>query len=182
MSNEIKQLADPSDDRPQEILVSKDKPVLDLTKQYYLMTVKDMKRDALCTILDTNHPKAIVFCHTKHKVDQLTKKLRGYNYPVGAIHGDVTQSGREKVIRSFKDRSHQCSRSHELAAGDGHRGRRLVINYDAPNDPDTYVHRIRKDRKGRSGGHCGLVLGSRRSVRWSRRSNTGPASPSIRWT
>ncbi len=150
MSNEIKQLAIRQMIDPQEILVSKDEPVLDLTKQYYLMTVKDMKRDALCTILDTNHPKAIVFCHTKHKVDQLTKKLRGYNYPVGAIHGDVTQSRREKVIRSFKDGSINVLVATDVAArGLDIEGVDYVINYDAPNDPDTYVHRI--GRTGRAG-------------------------------
>ena len=135
---------------PQEILVSKDEPVLDLTKQYYIMADKDTKRDALCTILDMNNPKAIVFCHTKRKVDQLTKKLLAYNYLVGAIHGDVAQNKREKVIKSFKDGSISVLVATDVAA----RGLDIdavdyVINYDAPIDPDTYVHRI--GRTGRAG-------------------------------
>ena len=135
---------------PREILVSKDEPVLDLTKQYYIIANKDTKRDALCTILDMNDPKAIVFCHTKRKVDQLTKKLLADNYLAGAIHGDVAQNKRERVIKSFKDGSISVLVATDVAA----RGLDIdavdyVINFDAPNDPDTYVHRI--GRTGRAG-------------------------------
>jgi ATP-dependent RNA helicase DeaD len=95
MSQDIRQLAMRQMVNPKEVLVSKDQPVLDLTKQYYFIADKDSKRDALCTILDTTHPKAIVFCATKRKTDQLTKKLLADNYPAGAIHGDVAQNKRE---------------------------------------------------------------------------------------
>jgi ATP-dependent RNA helicase DeaD len=150
MSRDIKQLAMRQMVNPKEILVSKDEPVLDLTKQFYMIADKDMKRDALCTILDTKRPKAIVFCHTKRKVDQLTKKLKAYNYPVGAIHGDVAQNKRERVIQNFKDGSISVLVATDVAA----RGLDIeavdyVINYDAPMDPDTYVHRI--GRTGRAG-------------------------------
>ncbi|MGD0818114.1 MAG: DEAD/DEAH box helicase [Methanomassiliicoccales archaeon] len=150
MSSDIRHLAMRQMVNPQEILVSKDEPVLDLTKQYYFIADKDSKRDALCTILDTSHPKAMVFCATKRKVDQLTKKLLADNYPAGAIHGDVAQNKREKVIKSFKDGSVMILVATDVAA----RGLDIeavdyVINYDAPNDPDTYVHRI--GRTGRAG-------------------------------
>jgi ATP-dependent RNA helicase DeaD len=94
MSREIKSLAMGHMVNAHEILVSKDEPVLDLTKQYYFLADKDVKRDVLCTILDASHPKAIVFCATKRKTDQLTKKLLADNYPAGAIHGDVATRGR----------------------------------------------------------------------------------------
>ena len=150
MSPDIKKLAMKQMVNPKEVLVSKDEPVLDLTKQYYLMAEKDDKRDALCTILDQKHPKAIVFCHTKRKVDQLTKKLKADNYPVGAIHGDVAQNKRERVLKGFKDGSISILVATDVAA----RGLDIenvdyVFNYDAPIDPDTYVHRI--GRTGRAG-------------------------------
>ena len=150
MSKEIKHLAARQMVDPQEILVSKDEPVLDLTKQYYMITSKETKRDALCTILDAKDPKAIVFCHTKRKVDQLTKKLLADKYLVGAIHGDVVQSKRERVIKSFKDGSIRVLVATDVAA----RGLDIdavdyVINFDASKDPDTYVHRI--GRTGRAG-------------------------------
>jgi ATP-dependent RNA helicase DeaD len=150
MSPDIRQLAMRQMANPQEILVSKDEPVLDLTKQHYIIATKDTKRDALCTILDLDDPKAIVFCQTKRKVDQLTKKLLADRYLVGAIHGDVAQNKREKVIKSFKDGSIKVLVATDVAArGLDIDGVDCVINFDAPNDPDTYVHRI--GRTGRAG-------------------------------
>lgn len=150
MSPEIKHLAMRQMVKPREILVSKDEPVLDLTKQYYIITNKEAKRDVLCTLLDKNKPKAIVFCHTKRKVDQLTKKLLADDYLAGAIHGDVVQNKRERVIRGFKEGSISVLVATDVAA----RGLDIdavdfVFNYDAPMDPDTYVHRI--GRTGRAG-------------------------------
>ncbi len=150
MSPDIRQLAMRQMVNPREILVSKDEPVLDLTKQYYVIADRDTKRDALCTILDLDDPKAIVFCATKRRTDQLTKKLRAFDYLVGAIHGDVAQNKREKVLKGFKDGAIRVMVATDVAA----RGLDIdavdcVINYDAPMDPDTYLHRI--GRTGRAG-------------------------------
>ena len=151
---------------PIEILVSKDEPVLDLTKQYYFIADKEVKRDVLCTILDTSHPKAMVFCATKRKTDQLTKKLLADNYPAGAIHGDVAQNKREKVIKAFKEGSVMILVATDVAA----RGLDIsdvdyVINYDSPMDPDTYVHRIgRTGRAGKEGISVSLFLPEERGM------------------
>jgi ATP-dependent RNA helicase DeaD len=150
LSPDIRHLAMRQMINPRDIQVSKDEPVLDLTKQFYFIADRETKRDALCTILDNYHPKAIVFCATKRKVDQLTRKLLADNYNVGAIHGDVKQNKREKVMRSFKEGSISVLVATDVAA----RGLDIdaveyVINYDAPNDPDTYLHRI--GRTGRAG-------------------------------
>ena len=166
MSREIKSLAMGHMINAHEILVSKDEPVLDLTKQYYFIADKEVKRDVLCTILDASHPKAIVFCATKRKTDQLTKKLLADNYPAGAIHGDVAQNKREKVIQSFKNGSVSILVATDVAA----RGLDIadvdyVINYDAPNDPDTYVHRIgRTGRAGKEGIAVSLFLPEERGM------------------
>ncbi len=180
MSPDIKHLAMRQMVNPQEIQVSKDEPVLDLTKQYYIMANKDEKRDALCTILDINNPKAIVFCHTKRKVDQLTKKLLAYNYRVGAIHGDVAQNKRERVIKSFKDGSINVLVATDVAA----RGLDIdavdyVINFDAPNDPDTYVHRIgRTGRAGMEGTAVSFFMAEERRMIKDIESRTGkPIDP-----
>jgi ATP-dependent RNA helicase DeaD len=166
MSPDIKQLAVRQMVNPKEILVSKDEPVLDLTKQYFILANKETKRDALYTILDMKNPKAIVFCHTKRKVDQLTKKLLAYDYRVGAIHGDVAQNKRERVIKSFKDGSISVLVATDVAA----RGLDIdavdyVINFDAPNDPDTYVHRIgRTGRAGMKGTSVSFFMAEERSM------------------
>ena len=166
MSPDIRHLAMRQMVNPTEILVSKDEPVLDLTKQYYFMAEKETKRDALCTILDLSHPKAMVFCATKRKVDQLTKKLLADNYPVGAIHGDVKQNKRERVIKSFKEGSISVLVATDVAArGLDIEAVEYVINYDAPNDPDTYVHRIgRTGRAGKEGTAVSFFTAEERSM------------------
>ena len=166
MSPDIKHLAMQQMSNPQEILVSKDEPVLDLTKQYYLLADRESKRDALYTILDKDDPKAIVFCHTKRRVDQLTKKLLAQNYLAGAIHGDVAQNKRERVIKGFKDGSIKILVATDVAA----RGLDIdavdcVINFDAPVDPDTYVHRIgRTGRAGAQGTAISFFTNEERSM------------------
>jgi len=168
MSSEIREMAMRQMVNPVEVLVSKDEPVLDLTKQYYVIVDKDDKRDALYTVLDMYEPKAIVFCHTKHKADQVTKKLQRHNYSAEAIHGDVAQNKRERVLKSFKDGSIRVLVATDVAA----RGLDIdsvdyVINFDAPSDPDTYVHRIgRTGRAGKEGAAISFFLPEeRREVR-----------------
>jgi ATP-dependent RNA helicase DeaD len=180
MSSDIKQLAMRQMNDAKEILVSRDEPVLDLTKQYYLIADREAKRDALCTILDLTDPKAMVFCHTKRKVDQLTKKLLAYNYRAGAIHGDVAQNKRERVIQSFKSGSIKVLVATDVAA----RGLDIsdvdyVINFDAPSDPDTYVHRIgRTGRAGKEGIAVSLFMPEERSMIGDIRRRTGkPIDP-----
>jgi ATP-dependent RNA helicase DeaD len=150
MSPDIRDLAMRQMVNPKELLVSKDEPVLDLTKQHYLVIDKDTKRDALYTILDQDKPKVIVFCHTKHRCNHLMKKLLAHGYLAGAIHGNVAQTKREKVLNGFKDGSIKVLVATDVAA----RGLDIdavdcVINFDVPMDPDTYVHRI--GRTGRAG-------------------------------
>jgi len=165
MSPDIKQLAMRQMVDPQEILVSRDEPVLDLTRQYYLVVEREDKHDALCTILDKNDPKAIVFCHTKHKADRLARKLLTYGYLAGAIHGDVPQNKRERVIKGFRDGSIKVLVATDVAArGLDIEGVDCVINFDAPSDPDTYVHRIgRTGRAGKEGVAMSLLLPEERN-------------------
>ncbi|MDY0293591.1 MAG: DEAD/DEAH box helicase [Candidatus Methanomethylophilaceae archaeon] len=150
MSPDIRELAMKQMVKPEELLVSKDEIVLDLTRQHYLMADKDSKRDALCTLLDRESPKTIVFCHTKRRTNQLSKKMAAAGYVCGAIHGDVAQNKREKVVKSFRDGDIDVLIATDVAA----RGLDIddvdcVVNYDMPDGPDTYVHRI--GRTGRAG-------------------------------
>jgi len=175
MSPDIKKLAMRHMVNAREILVSKDEPVLDLTKQYYIMATREGKRDALCAILDRDKPKTIVFCHTKRRVDQLTKKLIADGYKAGAIHGDVAQNKRERVLKSFKDGGMDILVATDVAA----RGLDIdsvecVVNFDAPIDPDTYVHRIgRTGRAGKEGISVSIFTSEERQIIKQISSKTG---------
>ena len=150
MSPDIRKLAMAQMIDPQEILVSRDEPVLDLTKQYSIVTEKVVKNDALTTILDKDQPKAIVFCNAKHRADRLSKRLVAQGYPSGTIHGNVAQNKRERVLKGFKDGSIRILVATDVAArGLDIEDVDLVVNFDVPNDHDTYIHRI--GRTGRAG-------------------------------
>ncbi len=150
MPEDIKRLASDYMRKPKEISVSKDEVVLDLTKQYYISVGRRNKSWALCRILDIDRPKAIIFCQTKKMVDILEERLKELRYKVEAIHGDMPQPKREKVIRDFKEDKVDILIATDVAA----RGLDIddisyVVNYDMPEDVDTYIHRI--GRTGRAG-------------------------------
>ncbi len=150
MPEDIKRLASDYMNKPKEISVSQDEVVLDLTKQYYISVGRRNKSWALCRILDLDRPKAIIFCQTKKMVDILEERLIDLKYRTEAIHGDMPQSKRERVIKDFKNDETDILIATDVAA----RGLDIddisyVINYDMPEDVDTYIHRI--GRTGRAG-------------------------------
>jgi ATP-dependent RNA helicase DeaD len=150
MSEDVKRLASDYMKRPKEISVSQDEIVLDLTKQYYIPVGRRNKSWALTRILDIDKPKAIIFCQTKKMVDILDERLTQLHYKVRAIHGDMPQFKREKVLKDFRDDKIEILIATDVAA----RGLDIddisyVINYDMPDDVDMYIHRI--GRTGRAG-------------------------------
>ncbi len=159
MQENVKQLAFDYMHNPKEVSVSKDEVVLDLTKQYYISVGRRNKSWALCRILDIDKPKAIIFCQTKKMVDVLEERLTDLDYKVEAIHGDMPQSKREKVMTDFKNDKTDILIATDVAA----RGLDIddityVINYDMPDDIDTYIHRIgRTGRAGREGTAVSFV-------------------------
>jgi len=159
MTENVRRLATDYMNRPEEITVSKDELVLDLTKQFYISVGRRNKVWALCRILDIDKPKAIIFCQTKKMVDILDERLKGLDYKAEAIHGDMPQSRREKVLKEFRDDRIDILIATDVAA----RGLDIddisyVINYDVPDDVDTYVHRIgRTGRAGKEGTAISFV-------------------------
>ncbi|NLL95145.1 MAG: DEAD/DEAH box helicase [Thermoplasmatales archaeon] len=159
MPEDIKRLASDYMDKPKEITVSQDEVVLDLTKQYYIAVGRRNKTWALARILDIDKPKAIIFCQTKRMVDMLHERLTKLKYKVEAIHGDLPQVKREKVIQDLRDGKTEILIATDVAA----RGLDVddidyVINYDMPGDVETYIHRIgRTGRAGKEGTAVSFV-------------------------
>jgi ATP-dependent RNA helicase DeaD len=147
---EIRKLAEEHMKSPQVVSVSEDELVLPNTKQMYFAVGRKNKIWALCRVLDKEKPKAIVFAQTKHMVDIIENRLTSYGYPAAAIHGDLTQARREKVLTDFRSGKIKVLIATDVAArGLDIEGVNYVINYDIPDSPDTYVHRI--GRTGRAG-------------------------------
>jgi len=147
---EIRKLAEEHMKEPQVVSVSEDELVLPNTKQMYFSVGRKNKIWALCRVLDKERPKAIVFAQTKHMVDIIENRLTSYGYPAAAIHGDLTQARREKVLNDFRSGKIKVLIATDVAArGLDIEGVNYVINYDIPDSPETYVHRI--GRTGRAG-------------------------------
>lgn len=123
----------------------------DLTDQIYFEVRESDKFDALTRIIDVEQDfYGIVFCRTKVAVDMITSSLLERGYAADALHGDVSQVGREKIIRKFRKKLVNILVATDVAArGIDISNLTHVINYSLPQDPDSYVHRI--GRTGRAG-------------------------------
>jgi ATP-dependent RNA helicase DeaD len=150
----IRELAKRYMRNPKEIMISTDSLTVPQTEQVYINVGRRNKLWALCRILDIEKPGlAIVFCSTKRMVDMLEYKLRAYGYLSDAIHGDLTQSARDRVMTKVKSGKLKILVATDVAA----RGLDIddvthVVNYDIPENPEDYVHRIgRTARAGKSG-------------------------------
>lgn len=149
MADEIKSMANKIMDEPLELLVSKDEPCSDLTRQYFVPVSRSGKLERLQTIVKNGNPKVIVFCQTKKMVDDLYHDL-SREFRVDAIHGDMPQGKREKVIKNYRnDKFDVLIATDVVARGLDVNNIDCVVNYDVPADPETYLHRI--GRTGRAG-------------------------------
>ncbi len=126
----------------------------ELTDQIYFEVRRENKLEALSRIIDMEEDiYAMVFCRTRNDVDELTEKLQLQGYPVEALHGDIAQMQRTRVINGFKSRKFRILVATDVAArGIDVNDLTHVINYSMPQGTETYVHRIgRTGRAGKSG-------------------------------
>jgi ATP-dependent RNA helicase DeaD len=145
---------------PEKIQVNIKDVVIPKIRQTFYEVREEDKVHALSRILDVEEPKlAIVFCHTKRKVDEVSMKLSRLGYNAGAIHGDYTQARRDDVMNKFKGGMLDILVATDVAArGLDIKNVSHVINYGIPQHPDSYVHRIgRTGRAGKSGIAITLV-------------------------
>ncbi len=155
MPDEIRNLAQNYMRDPVYLKVSEDEDLtVEATEQIYYRVGRKNKMWALTRILDEEQPElTIIFCNTKTAVDMVARRLRGLGYSVGELHGDMRQSSREREMDKFRDSKVRILVASDVAA----RGLDIeetshVINYDIPEDPESYVHRIgRTSRMGRKG-------------------------------
>ncbi|WP_245918976.1 DEAD/DEAH box helicase [Melittangium boletus] len=123
-------------------------------RQTAYIVPRPFKAATLGRVLDVEGPTAaIVFCRTRTEVDELTVSLNGRGWRAQALHGGMDQSQRDRVLKQFKTHAVELLIATDVAA----RGLDIeklshVVNYDVPNAPEAYVHRIgRTGRAGREG-------------------------------
>lgn len=152
MPASIEKLAQGYMNKPKKILISREHLTVPLIDQIYYETRE--KFDGLCRVLDVEGTgKFIIFCRTKKNVDDILASLEARGYMAGGLHGDMNQAQRQRVMKKFRDGKLDILIATDVAA----RGIDIddithVINYDIPQDHESYVHRIgRTGRAGRSG-------------------------------
>ncbi len=139
---------------PEFIMVSRDDLTVPEVEQQYIEVHSRDKLDVLCRLLDTHNPKlALVFCNTKRRVDQVTRRLKERGIRAEGLHGDLKQSRRDRVMGQFREGRIDLLVASDVAArGIDVQNIDLVVNYDIPQDVEYYIHRIgRTARAGRQG-------------------------------
>ncbi len=170
MNPKIKKVASKYLKTPENINIKSKELVVDSIEQICLDMKRDMKDETLTRLIDINKPKkAIVFCNTKRKVDDLIEKLKEKQYRVEGIHGDIKQIQRERIMKRLKNAEIQILVATDVVArGIDIEDLDLVINYDIPQEEEYYVHRIgRTGRNGHIGKSFTFVVGKERSKMFS---------------
>ena len=151
----IVQLAKTMVHDPVRVDVTPEKPVVELIDQQLMnVKTKQEKSTVLMNVLkEDSVTRALVFTRTKHGANKLVKLLARADIEALAIHGNKTQSAREKALASFKAGKVKILIATDIAArGIDVEGISHVINHDIPNIAETYVHRIGRTARAGSGG------------------------------
>ncbi|PYZ93076.1 RNA helicase [Salipaludibacillus keqinensis] len=156
----IRKLSNKYMNQPKHVTISKGEVTAPSINQVYYKVLEKNKLDSLCRVIDSETiDLGIIFCRTKKGVAELTEALQARGYMADGLHGDLTQSQRDMVMKKFRDSSVEFLIATDVAArGIDVQNVSHVINYDIPQDPESYVHRIgRTGRAGRDGMALTLV-------------------------
>jgi len=159
-SKDIKRLADSLLHNPMMIEVARRNTAAETVTQHVYRVDKQAKRDLLIHLIDEGQWfQVLVFARTKHGANRLAEQLNRAGIEAAAIHGNKSQGARTKALAGFKDGSLRVLVATDIAA----RGLDIsrlphVVNYELPNVPEDYVHRIgRTGRAGEEGVALSLV-------------------------
>lgn len=146
--------------KPIYITIENEQVTLSNIEQLVIETTEENKFTDLCSVIDAHNPfMAIIFCRTKRRATNLDAELfrRGYN--CAALHGDLSQVQRERILKSFRDAELQYLIATDIAArGLDIEGVTHVYSYDIADDTKWYIHRIgRTGRAGKQGFACTFV-------------------------
>ncbi|MGE9297428.1 MAG: DEAD/DEAH box helicase [Puniceicoccales bacterium] len=160
-SSAITRLASEILDDPAEVRIAPEKQTADAIDHRMCFIERDNKLDLLGSLLTDQSTKegrhlTLVFSRTKHGADRLCKQLKNYDVKAESIHGNKSQNARQRALENFrKGRSSVLVATDVAARGIDVKDITLVINYDLPNEPESYVHRIGRTARG---GATGMAL------------------------
>lgn len=162
MNKQVKSLISHFGKNPETIQIQQKALTVSSIEQSYYEVRNRSKIEVLCRLLDLHTIRlGIIFCNTKRMVEECYESLHARGYSVDRLHGDITQNNRDRIFKRFRDGGIELLIATDVAA----RGLDIdeidiVFNYDLPQDPEDYVHRIgRTGRAGRSGTAVSFVFG-----------------------
>jgi ATP-dependent RNA helicase RhlE len=154
MPESILSLANSMLTNPVHVEVTPDAPTAEMVDHSMFMVDKTRKRDLLLHVMkEHNIPSALVFTRTKHGADKLAKFMNQAGIKTEAIHGNKSQNARQAALRNFKARETRVLVATDIAArGIDIKELSHVINFEIPNEPETYVHRIGRTGRAQNKG------------------------------
>lgn len=153
--------------KPERISVGADNSAATKVKQEIVRTTGANKYNDLLKELDKRQGSVIIFVKTKHSADKLADKLCSQNHSADAIHGDLQQNQRKRVISAFRDQRYRIMVATDVAS----RGLDIphiehVINYDLPQCPEDYIHRIGRTARADAEGSAVSLIAPEDNSKW----------------
>ncbi|MEO5777188.1 MAG: DEAD/DEAH box helicase [Flavobacterium sp.] len=150
----IRELADTFLNKPEYVSVTPVSSTAEIIEQQIYFVGKEDKRGLLYHLIrNENLSNVLVFVRTKHGADNVVKALKKHGVNAEAIHGDKSQTARQRVLDHFKNKEISVLVATDIAArGIDIESLPYVINFDLPNIPETYVHRIGRTGRAGNGG------------------------------
>ncbi|MBE6504303.1 MAG: DEAD/DEAH box helicase [Methanobrevibacter millerae] len=160
MPDEIKKITRLYQNNPKFIKISDSRKTIPKIKQFSFKSDDRDKIDDLCKLIEFyDFNLWLIFCNTRRRVDFVYRNLKRNGYKVDSIHGDMTQKVRDKVMNKFRNGNISILVASDIAArGIDVSEIDVVVNYDIPQNPEDYIHRIgRTARAGESGYAFNIV-------------------------
>jgi len=138
---------------PLEVTIAIAKPAEGILQQAYVVYDEQKPKLLRQLLTDKTHSSVIIFASSKENVKKLDRELNRSGVQTKAFHSDLEQEEREAILREFKSRQLQVIVGTDiLSRGIDVEGISLVVNYDAPHDPDDYIHRIGRTARAETTG------------------------------
>ena len=152
---------------PERIAIGSTTTAAPKIKQQIINVSETEKYAELISQIKKRYGSIIIFVKTKHGADRLATKLQHAEYSADSIHGDLRQRQRDRVIQSFRDQKHRIMVATDIAA----RGLDIphiehVINYDLPQNPEDYIHRIGRTARAGAEGEAVCLISPHDRSKW----------------
>lgn len=172
MPPKIRMLANKITRNPEQINIAISKPAEGIVQQAYVVYDKQKEPILKSILKNEDYQSVIIFCSTKESVKMLERDLRKEEPSLKAFHSDLEQSEREEIMRDFKAKRLRILIGTDiLSRGIDVEGISLVVNYDAPPDPEDYIHRIGRTARASRAGVAITFINQRDQHKFSRIEN-----------